>query len=168
MIREDSGSINNNRNLILQRDIQMSQTTTPQPEVEELDFDHLDPSSRLSIMEKKYKVVEDHTVTVSKLSTKVSLLLTIMSFAVIIVSGAAVYTFTGLDKFKDVYNEDRIGVHQLINETQISNRKLIQDSIDALESSLDTRIDDIEDNMDERMDSIEKQYIELKTKIKEK
>lgn len=131
------------------------------------DGDYLDPASRLSIMEKKYKVVEDHTITVSRLSTKVSLLLTIMSFAVVIVSGAAIYTFTGLNAFKDVYNEDRIGIYQLVNETQISNRKLIQDSIDSLENSLDTRIDNIEDNMDMRMDAIEKQYIELKSKIKE-
>lgn len=146
----------------------MSETTTPQHEVEEeLDFDHLDPASRLSIMEKKYKVVEDHTVTVSKLSTKVSLLLTIMSFAVVIVSGAAVYTFTGLNNFKDVYTEDRIDIHHLINDTQISNRELIQESIISLKVSLDDRIDDIEDNMDGRMDSIEKQYIELKTKINE-
>jgi hypothetical protein len=124
-------------------------------------------NSRISIMEEKYKVVEDHTITVSKLSAKVSLLLTIMSFCVMIVSGAAVYTFTGLNNFKDIYVEDRIEIHKLINDTQINNRILIEQSIRRLEAALYKRIDVIEDNMEIRMNDIEKQYIELKTKIEE-
>ena len=138
----------------------------------------LSPQSRLSILEKRYGVVEEHTITVSKLSSKVSVLLTLMSFAVFIVSGAAVYSFTGLDSFKDSYNDDRVEMHRIMNKTQNDNREVITYAIKALEEGvskkmkeyeigMDTRIDDIEDNMDDRMDSIQTQYNSLKDKIKE-
>lgn len=137
--------------------------------------DHLDPSSRLSIMEKKYKVVEDHSITVSKLSTKVSLLLTIMSFAVIIVTGGAVYTFTGLDQFKDVYNEDRLEIHHLVLESQIENREMVRNSMqrlenvmddryDVIEKGMDDRIKRLEESLDKRLSALENEYPSLKNK----
>ena len=77
-----------------------------------------DQAGRISVLESKYDVIAKNTEVVIKLASKVSLLLTIMSFVVVIVSGGAVYTFTALSNFKDVYAQDRMQFHTQIVESQ--------------------------------------------------
>lgn len=103
-----------------------------------------DNSERISVLESKYDVIAKNTEIVIKLAAKVSLLLSIMSFVVVIVSGGAMYTFTALANFKDVYAEDRLALHNKIVESQKENRILIQDSIHDLESNIDDRMDIVE------------------------
>ena len=104
-------------------------------------------ASRISVLESKYDVIAKNTEVVIKLASKVSLLLSIMSFVVVIVSGGAIYTFTALSNFKDVYAQDRINLHTQIVDTQKESRLLIQESIDDLEETMDSRLDDVERNI---------------------
>lgn len=106
-----------------------------------------DQAGRISVLESKYDVIAKNTEVVIKLASKVSLLLTIMSFVVIIVTGGAIYTFTALSNFKDVYAEDRMQFHTQIVDSQDKNRELIQDSIHELEQTMDNRLDDVERNI---------------------
>ena len=106
-----------------------------------------DNSERLSVLESKFDVIAKNTEVVIKLAAKVSLLLSIMSFVVVIVSGGAMYTFTALSTFKDVYAEDRLELHTKIVESQKENRILIQDSISKLEDNIDERLDEVEENI---------------------
>ena len=115
-----------------------------------------DNSERLSVLESKYDVIAKNTEVVIKLAAKVSLLLSIMSFVVVIVSGGAMYTFTALSKFKDVYAEDRIELHTKIVESQKENRILVQDSISKLEDNLDDRLDDMEENISKITNKIDR------------
>ena len=114
-----------------------------------------DNSERLSILESKYDVIAKNTEVVIKLAAKVSLLLSIMSFVVVIVTGGAMYTFTALSNFKDVYAEDRIVLHEKIVDSQRENRILIQDSIKDLELRMDDRLDDVERNINRITDKID-------------
>ena len=110
--------------------------------------DHLVNGKRIEILEQQYTTVEKNTVSLTKLATKVSILLTVMSFIVILVSGGVIYTFTGLSKFKDTYNEDRIELYNDINHSQDKNRELIQQSIYNLERSLNTKIDKLDSKIE--------------------
>ena len=117
-----------------------------------------DNSERLSVLESKYDVIAKNTEVVIKLAAKVSLLLSIMSFVVVIVSGGAMYTFTALSNFKDVYAEDRLELHTKIVESQKENRILIQDSINKIESNIDDRLDDVEANINKINNKIDRLY----------
>ncbi len=123
--------------------------------------DHAVNTSRISVLEDKYSVVVENTSTVSKLSSKVSLLLVFMTMVVIIVSGGALYTFTGINTFKDTYFEDRITLNKELTIMNIENRDLIIDSIDDLEDSMYHKIE----KLDDRIDVIDKTVSKMSTKI---
>ena len=122
---------------------------------------HEDNLRRISVLENKYTVVEENTITVNKLTSKVSLLLTIMSFVIFIVSGGAIYTFTGLNDFKDIYSLDRMNLQKQISTTQEKNTEKLTNAISSLQDEIGDRLDDF----DERMDDFEKGMVKLETKI---
>lgn len=123
--------------------------------------DNNESSRRITVLEEKYTVIENNTSTVNRLTGKVSLLLTIMSFAVVIVTAGAIYTFTGLNDFKDTYAVDRMELHTQISQAQEKNTEKIQSSIDQLEYSIYNRLD----NFDDRLDGLEKGMIKIETKL---
>lgn len=118
-------------------------------------------TNRISVLESKYKVVEENTTTVSKLSSKVSMLLVFMTLVVFIVSAGALYTYTGVNNFKDVYSDDRIALHKELTITNDKNRKLIIDSINDLDDSIDRKID----VLDNRIDKMTEKVVRMETKI---
>ena len=109
----------------------------------------------------KLSIIENNNITVNKLATKVSLLLTIMSFVIFIVSGGAIYTFTGLNQFKDIYANDRIKLQIQISESQRKNTKELTHAMSSLENNISRKIDTIND----RINNLEKNMIKLQTKI---
>jgi len=105
--------------------------------------EHLVRTKQIEILEEKLSVVEENTKTVNKLATKVSLLLTIMSFTVVLVTSAAIYTFTGLASFKETYAEHRLQLHSEISKMHIADKEFIQKEIKTLSDSLDVRISEL-------------------------
>jgi len=104
---------------------------------------------------------EINTIAVSKLASKVSLLLTIMSFVIVIVSGGAIYTFTGLNQFKDIYAQDRLNLQIQFAESQRKNTRQLTDAMADLEHSIGGKMD----NMNNRLNNLEKNMIKLQTKL---
>ena len=104
---------------------------------------------------------EINTIAVNKLASKVSLLLTIMSFVIVIVSGGAIYTFTGLNQFKDIYAQDRLNQQIQFAESQRKNTRQLTDAMVDLEHSIGSKID----NMNDRLNNLEKNMIKLQTKL---
>lgn len=132
------------------------------------DIPQMDTSARLGILESQYKVVERHTTTVSKLSTKVTLLLTIMTFAAVIATGGVVYTFTGINDFKDSYHIDKIDFQKQIL-TGIGNLGSLMDAkMESIEDKMDDKMEGIEDKMDDKMDSIEDKFDERMDELEKK
>ncbi len=107
-----------------------------------------DHTARLKILEEQYKIVGQHTEIVNKLSTKVTLLLTIMTATLAIAAAGVVYTFTGVNEFKDIYTKDKIEF-----KTQLIS------SVADIEKSMNANLIAIEKNLDKRMDGIERRVI---------
>jgi hypothetical protein len=103
--------------------------------------------TKIKILEDKFSVIESNTIVINKLTSKISLLLTIMSFTIVIITGGATYTFTSLNKFKDTYSENRILLQSHLSETQLKNEKFIQKNFKKLEQSIDERLDKVEINI---------------------
>lgn len=105
--------------------------------------EHATNCARISLMEEKLSVVEANTKMVDKLSTKVSLLLTIMSFTVIIVFSGALYTQIGLANFKDIYNEQRIELSEKVAKTNKEDREFLVNEIKSMSIHIDNRINEL-------------------------
>ena len=116
---------------------------------------------RITVLEEKYTVIKNNSTIDNRLTTKVSLLLTIMSFAVVIVTAGAVYTFTGLNDFKDSYALDRMELHTQMTASNEKNAEKIQSAINSLEDSIYDRLDDF----DHRLDKFEKGMIKIETQL---
>ena len=115
--------------------------------------EHTLNTNRISVLEEKYSVVARNTIAVERLNSKVSILLTVMSFIVLLVSGGVMYTFTGLNNFKEVYAKDRLILNTQILQSQENNRKMIAESLQRFEQSLNARMDKLErkiEQMDKR------------------
>ena len=123
--------------------------------------EHSNNTNRISILESKYGVVEKTNTTVSKLSSKVSMLLLFMTLIVMIVSGGAIYTFTGVNSFKTMYFNDRIILNKELTNTNDKNRQLIVESINNLDSNINTKINSI----NVRINSMREHIVKLETKI---
>lgn len=105
--------------------------------------DHVLQSSKIEILESKLALVEENTKTVNRLSTKVSLLLTIMSFVIVMVTSGALYTFTGLSTFKDTYSEHRLQLQADINKMNTEDKEFIRKELKELTNSIDQRISEL-------------------------
>ncbi len=116
---------------------------------------HEDTLSRISFLEKQYNIVANNTQTVSRLSGKMSLLITLVLGSLVIITGGVIYTFNGTNNFKDHYNEDKI----------VFQRQLME-GIDNVEESIKDGIRDLETSMDRRIDKIENRITILETRIK--
>lgn len=118
---------------------------------------------RISILEDKYTLTEKNAINVTALTAKVSILLSIMTFSVIIVSAGTVYTFTGLNTFKDIYASDRLTLHTYISETQKEHADNINQTLSDLENNMDEEFKTIE----EKLDKMEHVVNDLKNEVNE-
>jgi len=84
----------------------------------------------------KLTVVESNISTVNKLSARVGLLITIMSFGTVLISSTCIYMFTALNDFKDVYNSHRLNTQQQLFSVQKNNQDKIVEEIRTLERTL--------------------------------
>ena len=123
--------------------------------------DHSSYENRLTVLEKKYDVVEDNTISINKLASKISLLLTIMSIIAMLVAAGALYTFTGINSFKETYAEDRIQLNRELAQMQQDNTKRIETLIENFRASNDIKLGKIND----RLRTMETKIIKLETKI---
>jgi len=109
--------------------------------------EHNNNSRRISDLEKKFKMCESNTISISNLTGKITILIMIMSFSFTIVSGGAIYTFTGLNKFKDVYATNLIKNQSIMSEIKYNNTEKIQRSIYTLEQNVNNKIDKLNDKL---------------------
>jgi predicted PurR-regulated permease PerM len=124
---------------------------------------HKDTTARLHILEQKYKVVQDNTNTVSRLSDKVSLLLTVLGIIIFIVSAGAIYTYTGVNDFDTKYSSDMIKLHRQLAVTNNNNRDLIISSIDKVEENINIKISEL----DSRINQMSNDMVRIKTQLED-
>lgn len=91
-------------------------------------------------MAQKLTVVESNTSTVNKLSARVGLLITIMSFGTVLMSSTCIYMFTGLNDFKQMYNSHRLSTQQQLYSLQKENMEVLVKEIRTLERTLDNKL----------------------------
>lgn len=122
---------------------------------------HSGNNERIHQLEEKMAVVENNTATVAKLTARVNLLLLLISFGTTGVIGGAVYTFTGLSRFKDIYAADRITLQQQLNAMQKANIESLNTGLKELNAGLNTKIDNLDHKVDSRMDQISERITKL-------
>lgn len=105
--------------------------------------EHSTNCARLTLMEEKLSVVEANTKVVDKLSAKVSLLLTIMSFTIVLVFSGVLYTQVGISNFKEMYNEQRIELGEKVTKTNKEDRDFILNEFRILSTNLDGKINEL-------------------------
>ena len=101
---------------------------------------HMENTTKIMILEEKYEIMSKQTNTISALSTKVSLLLTIFSLIIAIVVGGAIYTFTGLSNFNVAYSEDKVKLFEKLSDTENKNKEMFHDSFTTLSYTLNNQI----------------------------
>jgi len=109
--------------------------------------DHSRRDEQIQQLQEKLQVVENNTATVNKLTTRVNLLLTLMSLGTVTVLGGAIYTFTALSSFKDVYANDRIELQKQLTSMQKENLNAINSGLAILDANIDNRIDNMSDRL---------------------
>ena len=105
--------------------------------------DHGVTDSRISALEKDRTVMEANSATVGKLTTRVSLLITIMSIGTLTVLAGTIYTFTAIAQFKSEYSEHRIAMIEKMNSSQKETVEKISEEMSEMERRLDDRMDDV-------------------------
>jgi len=103
--------------------------------------DHNVTENRLSALEKDRTVMEANSATGGRLTTRVSMLIALISIGTLTVLAGTVYTFTAIAQFKGEYAEHRIA---LINKVNTSQNKIVEklsNKMEGMERRIDNRLD---------------------------
>lgn len=109
--------------------------------------EHATKTSEIHQLQEKLQVVENNTATMNRLTGRVNMLVTLMSIGTISVLGGAIYTFTALSNFKEVYAKDRIEMQQQLTSMQKENITALNSGLAILDTNIDSRIDGMSDRL---------------------
>ena len=105
--------------------------------------EHSGTQERLKAVEDDMTIVKTNTAIVNKLSTRVGMLITIMSIGTLTVLAGTIYTFTAIAQFKGDYAEHRVDLIDKMNTAQNETVEKLGDKIADSERRIDNRLDDL-------------------------
>ena len=86
-----------------------------------------------------------------------------MTFSAVIITSGVLYTFIGINEFKDIYTDNRIELHNKISDIQEKHTSKIQDHLRIVSDDINEEIFILSN----RVNDLDGSIIKIQTQIKE-